>query len=132
MEIRFGLHYQENLSENPWCAVIGLSLPLVAPRKWIFSHIFLLVTPKSDFQLVFIRKYSSMFFTYKPSPDWKGPRKRVAVRQWSGKGPAEPWKAGKNIYLHNGVALCTVKQRNMLQKIQKNSKMKSKLALLAI
>ena len=89
----------------------------------VFSHIFLLVTPKSDFQL---------FFTYKPSPDWKGPRKRVAVRQWSGKGPAEPWKAGKNIYLHNGVALCTVKQRNMLQKIQKNSKIKSKLALLAI
>ena len=30
----------------------------------------------------------------KPSPDWKGPRRRVAARQWSGKGPAEPWKAG--------------------------------------
>ena len=25
----------------------------------------------------------------KPSPDWKG-RGAVAVRQWSGKGPAEP------------------------------------------
>ena len=55
MEICFGLHYQENMSENPWCAVIGLRLPSVAPRKCIFSHIFLPVTPKTDFQLLCIR-----------------------------------------------------------------------------
>jgi hypothetical protein len=51
-EISFWLHYQQNLSENPWCAVIGLSLPSVVPRKWIFSHILLLVAPKTDFWLL--------------------------------------------------------------------------------
>ncbi|MBQ2548180.1 MAG: hypothetical protein II558_04670, partial [Treponema sp.] len=82
----FGLHYQRNLSENVLdkkpsrdcmhtrksvlgfttseiclkihgAAVIGLSLPSVVPRKWIFSHISLLVTPKTDFLLLSIRKY---------------------------------------------------------------------------
>ena len=33
----------------------------------------------------------------KPSPDWKGPRKRVAARQW--RREPEPWKAGKNCFL---------------------------------
>jgi len=49
-KFNFGLHYQQNLSENPWCAVIGLSLPSLAPHKWIFSHILLLVTPKIKFR----------------------------------------------------------------------------------
>ena len=56
MEINFGLHYQPNLSENPWCAVIGLSLTSFAPRKWIFSHIWLLVTPKIDFRFFWVRE----------------------------------------------------------------------------
>gem|GEM_PF-6722264 len=47
MGISLGLHYQENLAENPWCAVIGLSLPSVVPRKWIFIQIFLPVMPQS-------------------------------------------------------------------------------------
>jgi len=64
MEISFGLHYQQNLSENPWCAVIGLSLPSVAPRKWIFSHILLPVAPKTDFQLLFIRDIFSFIYLY--------------------------------------------------------------------
>jgi len=64
MEISFGLHYQQNLSENPWCAVIGLSLPSVAPRKWIFSHILLPVAPKTYFQLLFIRDIFSFIYLY--------------------------------------------------------------------
>ena len=58
-EISFWLHYQQNLSEESsglfattTCAVIGLSLPSVVPRKWIFSHILLLVAPKTDFWLL--------------------------------------------------------------------------------
>ena len=54
-EISFGLHYQENLSENPWCAVIGIEVAALPPRKWIFSHIFLPVTPKTDFRLLCIK-----------------------------------------------------------------------------
>ena len=56
MEIRFGLHYQENLSEESsglfattTCAVIGIEVATLLPRKWIFIHIFLPVTPKANF-----------------------------------------------------------------------------------
>ena len=38
------------------------------------------------------------FLQMEPSPDWKG-GEAVAARQWSGKGPAEPWKAGNAVDL---------------------------------
>jgi hypothetical protein len=47
-KFNFGLHYQQNLSENPWCAVIGLSLPSLAPHKWIFSP----TTPRTRYRCV--------------------------------------------------------------------------------
>ena len=60
-EISFGLHYQENLSENPWCAVIGIEVAALPPRKWIFSQILLPVAPETDFQLLYIGPFTTKF-----------------------------------------------------------------------
>ena len=51
MEVSFGLHYQKNLAENSWCAVIGLSLPsgleatlpVTLHENGFFSQIFLML-----------------------------------------------------------------------------------------
>jgi hypothetical protein len=65
-EISFGSTTSEICLKNPVgclqqprAAVIGLSLPSVAPRKWIFSHISLPVAPKPDFHLLCIIKNAS-------------------------------------------------------------------------
>jgi hypothetical protein len=46
-------------------------------------------------RLLFLRvgKEVPPFLPFKPTPDWKG-GVAVAARQWRGKGPPEPWKAG--------------------------------------
>ena len=55
MEINFGLHSQEKLSENPRLRVQGIKVAVAPSRKASFQPIFSSVAPEIDFQLLFIR-----------------------------------------------------------------------------
>lgn len=54
MEIKFGLHSQKKLSENPRLRLQGIKVAIAPPRKASFQPIFSSVAPKLDFQLLFI------------------------------------------------------------------------------
>ena len=97
MEIRFGLHYQENLSENPWCAVIGLSLPLgleatlpVTLRANGFSAIF-------SFSLR-PNLISSCFSHISLAPIGRARASGLPLGNGAGRDPRNPGKRGK-IYI---------------------------------